>query len=197
MTNTASTWNATLIAPAPAAPTAQLLRLVSNDEPFDLVPVGITLHCFTEPLRAEMAISLARLHQATTILTKQIKQVLSGDNRLRAIRSLVTDAHRVATSDGLTVEELCGPHWPTLRAIADQRAAAAEEGAVSFGEPAILRLAATRAVAPTCPWWGTRGWTELVDRWASDTGHGRRSITPLLVTPESARVDVVAAILTS
>jgi hypothetical protein len=49
---------------------------------------------------------------------------------------------------------------------------------------------------PQCPWWGTRGWTLLVDNWARrDTGVGRRSIAPLLLAPEDAEESVLTAIL--
>jgi len=187
---------ATLVSSGADAPTAQLLRLVDEDEHFNLVPVGISLHYFTDPARAHCTISITELHRATTVLTKQVKGVLTGNDRLEAIRGLVTDPHRTALPDGTTVRDLCGEAWTAVRSIADQRAAAGVEGAVTFGEAAILRLAATRAAMPQCPWWGTRGWTLLIDNWARrDARAGRRSIAPLLLTPEDADEAVLAAIL--
>jgi hypothetical protein len=178
------------------APTAQLLRLVAEDEHFNLVPVGISLHYFTDPARTHCTMSSAQIHRATTVLTKQVKAVLTGDHRLETVRGLVTDPHRTALPDGTTARQLCGNGWAAVRSIADQRAGAAVEGASTFGEAAILRLAATRAAMPQCPWWGTRGWTLLVDNWARrDTGVGRRSIAPMLLAPEDADESVLTAIL--
>ena len=176
--------------------TADLLRLVdTGDEQFDLVPVGIALHSFTDPVRQHTDLSLTDLHRATTVLTKQIERLLAHSGRLQAIRELVTDSRRVALADGRTVAMLCGEAWPTVMAIADDRAVAAIDGAGTFGEPAILRLAATRAAMPTAPWWGTRGWIELVDRWASDHRNGRRTTASLLRSPETADDEILAVVL--
>ena len=184
--------------PITEAPTAELLRLVAQDEPFNLVPVGISLHYFTDPTRNHCVVSACDLHRATTVLTKQVKAVLTGEQRLERVRALVTDPHRVALPDGRTARQFCGSGWPAVRAIADHRAAAAVDGAITFGEAAILRLAATRAAMPQCPWWGTRGWTLLVDAWARHgNGVGRRSMAPLMLTPEEATDDVLTAILGS
>jgi hypothetical protein len=176
--------------------TAELLRLVDHgDERFDLVPVGIALHSFTDPIRQHTNLTLTDVHRATTVLTKQIDRLLAGEGRLVAIHDLVTDPRRVALPDGRTASVLCGDAWPAVVAVAHERASAALEGARTFGEPAILRLAATRAAMPTSPWWGTRGWTELVDRWASDHRNGRRAVASLLRSPEAADADVLADVL--
>jgi hypothetical protein len=186
---------ALISSPHSEAPTAELLRLVAEDEPFNLVPVGISLHYFTDPARNQCPISACDLHRATTVLTKQVKAALTGEQRLERVRALVTDPHRTALPDGTTARRLCGPGWPAVRSIADQRAAAAVDGAITFGEAAILRLAATRAAMPQCSWWGTRGWTLLVDAWARRGNAGRRSIAPLMIAPEDAPDDVLRAIL--
>ncbi len=186
--------------PAPvrerATSTADLLRVVAGgEEGFDLVPVGISLHSFTDPAREHTDLRLATLHSATAVLTKQVGRVLREPHPLAAIHRLVTDPARIALADGRTVATLCGDAWPRIRSIVDDRAAAAVEGAVAFGEPAILRLAATRAALPTCPWWGTRGWAELVERWASDHRSARRSVTALLRSPETADQEILGSIL--
>jgi hypothetical protein len=176
--------------------TADLLRAVARgEEGFDLVPVGISLHSFTDPAREHTDLPLATLHCATAVLTKQVLRVLRDPHPLAAIQRLVTDPARVALADGRTVATLCGDAWPRIRSIADDRAVAAVDGAVAFGEPAILRLAATRAALPTCPWWGTRGWAELVERWASDHRSARRSVTALLRSPETADQEILGSIL--
>jgi hypothetical protein len=177
-------------------PTADALRLVDTGDPrFDLVPVGVALHSFTDPVRQHAGLPCTELHRATTVLTKQIRRLLADPCRLQAIRDLVTDPLRVALPDGRTAATLCGDAWSTVQAIADERAAGAVEGARAFGETAILRLAATRASMPTIPWWGTRGWTELVDRWASDHRDERHTIATLLRSPETADDETLAVVL--
>lgn len=176
--------------------TAQLLQLLeSSDGHLDLVPVGVALHHFTEPARAELDLTAVDMHRATTILTKQVKRVLADEQPLATIRILVTDPRRIAAADGRTVEQLCGDAWPQIRAIASDRAEAALEGASAFGEAAVLRLAATRAAVPGSPWWGTRGWVEMIDRWISDSPVGRRSIAALLDAPENVEDAVLAEVL--
>lgn len=183
-------------AAANEAPIAQLLRFVEQDEHFNLVPVGVSLHDFSEPARRLCGLPAAVLHRATTVLTKQVKAALTSDHRLEAIRGLVTDPYRPALPDGTIARTLCGEHWTEVRAVAEQRAAAAVEGATTFGEAAILRLAATRAAMPSCPWWGTRGWTVLVDTWSRrEPAAGRRSVAPLLLEPEFADDELLTAIL--
>lgn len=181
----------------PPLPTAALLRLVDDDGALDLVPAGIALHVFTEPLRDHVRIGTVDLHRATTVLTKQVKRLLSGDDRLPSIAALVTDPSRQATPDGRTAAQLCGRAWPAVRAVATERSAASIDGAEAFGETAILRLAATRAAAPACRWWGTTGWVELVERWASDASHAqsRRLVTSLLRTPELVADEILESVL--
>ena len=166
-----------------------------GDDRFDLVPVGIALHSFTDAARQHTELPFTDLHRATTVLTKQIDRVLADVGRLHAIHDLVTDPRREALPDGRTASMLCGDAWPVVVAVAHERASAALEGARTFGETAILRLAATRAAMPTSPWWGTRGWTELVDRWASDHRNGRRAVASLLRSPETADAELLAVVL--
>ena len=109
------------LARRPALPTAALLRLVDDtDDGLDLVPAGIALHVFTEPLREHRAVPAAELHRATTVLTKQVKRLLTGDDRLAAIEALVTDPGRQATPDGRTAATLCGRAWPAVVEVASR-----------------------------------------------------------------------------
>lgn len=180
----------------PSLPTAALLRLADDtDGALDLVPAGIALHVFTEPLREHVHLTGAELHRATAVLTKQVKRLLTGDDRLAAIGALVTDPGRQATPDGRTAAMLCGRAWPAVVEVAAARSAASIDGAAAFGETAILRLAATRAAAPSCRWWGTSGWAELVERWAADDTHPRRLVTSLLRTPELVADEILESVL--
>jgi hypothetical protein len=79
--------------------------------------------------------------------------------------------------------------------VARHRSAASIEGAAAFGDTAILRLAATRAALPSCRWWGTSGWVELVERWAADQPHPRRVVTSLLRTPELVPDEILESVL--
>ena len=177
-------------------PTAALLRLADRaDAALGLVPVGIAVHAFTETMAGHRTISAIDLHRATTVLTKQVTGLLTGDDRLRAVHRLVTDPDRPATPDGRSAAMLCGHVWPSVRSVADARATAAVEGAAAFGETAILRLAATRAALPTCRWWGTNGWLELVERWASDGSRPRRTVTALVRSPELVPDDILGSVL--
>lgn len=188
------------LAPTPpphrSPPTAALLRAIAEaDDQLDLVPVGVSLHLFTEAARDHAGLSVVELHRCTTTLTKQVQDVLAGDDRLQAVQRLVTDPDRPARPGGPRVADLCGAAWPAVREVAEQRAAAAVEGAITFGETAILRLAATRAALPNVPWWGTRNWTDLVAGWAREGRVGRTSVTQALRFPETVSDDVLAAIL--
>jgi hypothetical protein len=177
-------------------PTAALLRLADDtDGALDLVPTGIALHVFTEPSREHARLSDVELHRVTTVLTKQVKRLLTGDDPLAAIATLVTDPGRQAAPDGRTAAMLCGRAWPAVVEIAHARSAASIEGADAFGETAILRLAATRAAAPSHRWWGTSGWVELIDRWAADEPHSRRLVNSLLRTPELVADEILESLL--
>jgi hypothetical protein len=185
-------------------PTAALLaRVDAVDAGHDLVPVGIALHSFTEPWRSLAEPGTGELHRTTAVLTKQVKALLTTDDRLAAIAQLTTDPNRIALPDGRTAAQVCGDAWPAVRAVAAQRSKAAIEGATTFGETAILRLAATRAALPACRWWGTAGWIEAVERWATEpatTGQpatgtpSRRTIAALLTTPELVSDEILVSV---
>jgi hypothetical protein len=187
---------ATQPSPRRSLPIAALLRLADDtDDALDLVPAGTALHVFTEPLRDHAHLTDVELHRATTVLTKQVKRLLTGDDRLVAVRDLVTDPGRQALPDGRTAAMLCGRAWPAVAAIAAARSAASIDGAAAFGETAILRLAATRAAAPSFPWWGASGWAELVERWAADEAHPRRLVASLLRNPELVADEILESVL--
>ena len=182
--------------PSRQPPTAHLLRLVESAEPqHDLVPVGLALHHFTEIVRGFVPISIVELHRATTILTKQTNVLIDHDAPLEAVRHLVTDEHRTATVDGRTIEELCGEDWPAVHAQARERANAAAQGARSFGETAILRLAATRAAQTRVPWWGTNLWSRRVDQWLGDARSNHRLRAALMRTPELLSSEILLDLL--
>ena len=95
-----------------------------------------------------------------------MKVQLSDDDPLAAVLALVTDPERPALPDGRTAAEASVHAWPTVRAIAGDRAEAAIEGAAAFGVTAILRLAATRpprsrraggGARPAGPIWSSAG----------------------------------------
>lgn len=179
----------------PTQPIARLLSVVSDsDRPHDLIAVGTALHTFTDTVRAAADIDLVELHRATTVLTKQVAQLLGSDDRLERLAALVTDESRLATPDGRTARTFCGPAWAGVRAIAVERMEAAISGASTFGETAILRLAATRAADTVTPWWGTPAWQECV---GDATSIDRRAAVRLLHSPETAAYDDLRAVLAS
>ena len=124
--------------------------------------LGVALHHFTDELRDR--IDPFELHRATSVLTKQVRTLLGGDDPLTAIRQLVTDPRRVAMPDGRRAAEVCGDAWDEIRALADERAAASCDGADEFGREAIVNLAAVRGVGADRPGWGTAAWRDRVDR---------------------------------
>ena len=165
------------------------------DAPAQLVAVGVAIHSFTEPLRSAVRVTAVDAHRATAMLTKQILAVLDGDDRLRSIHRLVTDPTRTAMPDGRTAEQFARTGWPLVCSVAEQRAGAAIDGALVYGETAILRLAATRAAHPDIRWWGTPAWADAVQQWAAETAAGHRLVTQLLRTPESAHRAALTAVL--
>lgn len=122
--------------------------------------LGVALHHFTEMLVD--VIEPLELHRATTVLTKQVCELLDEDDSLEAISRLVTDPTRVALPDGRHAIDVCGDSWEELRAIATRRSMASHRGAEEFGLDAILNLAVVRSVGADEPWWGTPLWKQRV-----------------------------------
>jgi hypothetical protein len=178
--------------------TSALLREFSEvPRPDSLIAVGLALHHFTELIDELIELDPIELHRATTVLTKQITRALATPEPLSAVRELVTDPLRPATIDHQTARQLCGETaWATLRDLADARAASAIDGVETFGESAVLHLAATRAVRPRCTWWGTAGWTLRVDAWADDNELATGSRRALISAPEYVDDEVLREIVT-
>ncbi len=179
----------------PAPTTAQLIRRTdaSIARP-TYAALGVALHHFTDVLTE--AIEPIVLHRATTVLTKQVCQILDDhdDDVLDDVRRLVTDPDRVALPDGRPAAELCDQAWERVRAVALQRATASCEGADEFGHDAIINLAAVRGVGAVTPWWGTPMWRQRVELMPADAISSRdREL--LLAEPERADDDLVSMVL--
>jgi hypothetical protein len=168
---------------------------VTADAPLLLVSVGLAVHLFSDPLRGAVRVLPTEIHRTTTVLTKQIAAILEGDDRLRAVQRLVVDPTRTATADGRTAEHLAQSGWSLVRDVAEQRARVAIESALVYGETALLRLAATRAAGPDALWWGTRAWSDAVERWVASSGASRRVADRLLSQPESVSDAALAAVI--
>lgn len=177
---------------AASASLPELLHLVNAaDRPHDLIAVGTAVHYFTHPLLAVGAPDPIQLHRATTVLTKQVARLLGQERPLALIAALVTDPNRPALPDGTCAAVVCGGSWEIIRRVASERVDAAVEGAATFGEAAVLRLAATRAADGRATWWGTVAWADAVERAAV----GRRTAMQLLREPETADDADLAVVL--
>lgn len=154
--------------------------------------VGVALHHFVEPsgLLPDLP-----LHRATTILTKQARELIDRPDGLAELRGLVIDPRRTATPDGRTAAEFCGEAWDDVRAIALDRATSACEGAQTFGQMALLNLAVIRGVNARHPWWGTVAWNQQVDAWTASRQPPRRQHHSVRSDPELAPDDVLLDIL--
>ncbi len=181
-------------ATASSAPTtAQLIRRTDATIGRPLfAALGMALHHFTEVLDGR--VDELVLHRATAVLTKQVCGLLDDEHALAAIQQLVTDPGRTATPDGRQAEELCGDMWNGVHEVATRRSAASRQGAVEFGNEAIINLAVVRSVGATEPWWGTLAWRERVERLPAE------SISPderirLLEEPEHADDELLSLVL--
>lgn len=177
--------------------TAQSLRQLASSRrnAGDLASLGMALHHFTDIVGECSELSLVELHQATGILTKQIREAMTAADPLDVLRHLVTDPHRVATAGGRTVAELCGTGWEMAAPTIEAHAVSAVDGARAYGTTTMIRLASIHASHATRPWWGTDAWDRLVERW---TGTHRRSPllhAALLRSPERLDLAIVRAVL--
>ena len=154
--------------------------------------LGVALHHFTEVLDGKM--DVLDLHRATTVLTKQVCDVIGDDDALATIEQLVTDPQRVAMPNGRRVAELCGETWNEVRDVAARRSAASCDGAREFGHDAILNLAVVRGVGATEPWWGTPMWRERVERVPADA-ISTDDREELLERPEFADDELLSMVL--
>ncbi len=188
----------TLPSHAASVPIAHLLRVASaQTEPLRTIALGISIHLLADPLLQETELGLIQIHRATTTLTKQVLSELSEGAGLRALRPLLLDPDRPALPDRLPIRELCAGSWERVESWTADRLDVAIADAGMYGDQAVLRLAATRAVRPAFPWWGTAEWQSVVEQWIR---HGRRSRAlqrALLEAPEAVEPVLLAAALSS
>lgn len=177
--------------------TAAALRRLATDRRTDrdLTALGVALHHFTDIVALNVDVPDSELHQANTVLTKQVRTAMGGPDPMEVVRRLVADPHRSATGDGRSAAELCGPAWMTIEAIVVRRADLAVEGSRTYGVDTIAKLASVHASLATFPWWGTDAWERQVERWSR---HDRRSPlvrTALLRSPDRLDHRIVRSVL--
>jgi hypothetical protein len=178
--------------------TAAVLRsAVESDDLDDLIAVGLAIHLFTEIVGGHVALSVTDLHRATTVLTKQVIDALTqhSDDALRTVLRLVTDGERESLPDGRRACELCGEAWPAVRTKAYSRAEQSIRGAHDYGVEPMLRLAATRAVVESAPWWGTPRWRERLHAFMAANTTGALEHFTLGTAPEYASEASLLAIV--
>lgn len=180
--------------PIAGLPTAAVIAQIdiSRDRTV-IASLGFALHHLSDALGG--ALSELDLHRATTILTKQIAQVIQVDDAVTQIGLLACNPDRVAMPDGRTAAELCGPRWADVAAASQARAVAACEGVESYGNDAVINLAMVRGAQGATPWWGTAAWAHLVELWFDDSMPSPRLRTALKHYPEQVDDSVVAAVL--
>lgn len=176
--------------------TAQVLRRATTPAPgTSAAPTGVALHQFTELAELHLDLTPLELHRCTTILTKQIKQALGGPARFDAVRVLVTDPDRIATTDGRSALALCGFSWHQIRSHAADRSVAARDGAERFGERTVLQLAVLRTTVCQMPWWGTPQWETRVDAWSQGIRFAKGLKREVRYSPELVADEVLHEII--
>ena len=174
---------------APPTTPAAILYAAQRPDVDELIAVGLALHLFTEIAFGRVDLSVTDLHRATTVLTKQVHELLIHhveQDPLRAVLRLVTDAERESMPDGRTACDLCGLEWPAVRNAAFVRAEQSIRGAVDYGVEPMLRLAASRAVVDPMPWWGTPVWRDRLIEFQSSHAMGSLEHLTLGSAPEYA-----------
>lgn len=161
----------------------------------DLTALGIALHHFTDILALHVDLPDAELHQANTILTKQVRKALGSADPIGVVRRLVADPLRCATGDGRSAAELCGPAWMEIEAIVVRRADMAVEGSRTYGVDAITKLASLHASVASFPWWDTEAWERQVDRWSRRDRRSPLVRTALLRSPDRLDRRIVQSVL--
>lgn len=177
--------------------TAQLLQRISSSDlqANDLAPLGIALHHFTDAIADREVMRQGELHQATTILTKQVQRCLSGDDWLHDIRALATDPDRPALADGRTAAQVCHDAWPTVSELARRRSSAAIDNRVLYGDSTILKLAALRGWQARRCWWSTWSWKQQANDWCDRSGAKRETRSALLQSPEYVNPEILYTVL--
>lgn len=186
--------------PVPAAAlrptTAQMVRQLGATKISEVAaPVGVSLHHFTDPVMSRIDLTPTELHRVTTVLTKQLRRPLNRADKFEAIRSLVIDPDRIAAPDGRTAAELCGESWQHVRAVANDRACAAIDGAQRFGEATVIRLAVLRTADAQLAWWGTPQWEQRVDAWSGTIRFAPRLKRSVRQAPELIEDDLLHEII--
>jgi hypothetical protein len=158
-----------------------------------IASLGFALHHLSDALVG--SIGDLDLHRATTIMTKQIVQIVQADDAVDQIGHLVCNPDRVAMPDGRSAAELCGSRWQDVAAASQARAVAAREGVSVYGNDAVINLAMVRGAQGTTPWWGTSMWAQIVNNWFDVSMPSPRLRTALKHYPEQVDDAVVAAVL--
>jgi hypothetical protein len=183
---------------APPATPAAIRSAAQCPDLDELIAVGLALHLFTEIVHDRVDLSVTELHRATTVLTKQVLDVLihhAERDALRTVLRLVTNRERESLPDGRTAFDLCGDAWPTVRCAAYSRAEQSIRGAADFGVEPMLRLAASRAIVDPTPWWGTPAWRERLSDYQSSNTMGALEHLTLGTAPEYAPEESLLAIV--
>lgn len=183
--------------PTHTVTTARTIRRLSHTTRTtrELAPLGIALRHFAEPFLAHGDLGLAQVHRATAVLTKQLAEALATPDASATVLRLVTDPDRLATVDGRTARELCGPAWEAVRHAAEARSAEALAGIRAYGCVPVLRLAALHAVNSALPWHGTPAWEMRVIDWLPDDEDAPLLRTALLESPEHIEDEILRDIL--
>ena len=174
---------------APPTTPAAILYVAQRPDVDELIAVGLALHLFTEIVYGRVELSVTNLHRATTVLTKQVIASLihpGEHDPLHAVLQLATDPARESMPDGRSACDLCGLAWPAVRNAAFLRAEQSIRGAADFGVEPMMRLAASRAVVASTPWWGTPAWRDRLTRLQSSHTMGSLEQLTLGTAPEYA-----------
>jgi hypothetical protein len=158
-----------------------------------IASLGFALHHLSDALTG--SIGELDLHRATTIMTKQIAQIIQADDAVSQIGQLACNPDRVAMPDGRTAAELCGSLWNDVANASHERAVAASDGVLAYGNDAVINLAMVRGAQGTTPWWGTSMWAQIVNDWFDESMPSPRLRTALKHYPEQVDDAVVAAVL--
>lgn len=183
--------------PVSCLTTAQLLERTKSGgvRARELAPVGFALHHFTDIIIGRDVMSHVELHQATTILTKQLQRCLAANDWLQGVQTLVTDPDRPALGDGRTAQQACGVAWQAVLDVAKQRSDLETHEAARYGDTAILMLAALHGCGTDTLWWGTASWRLRVYDWTARHSVGARTRSMLTASPEHVDQETLAAVI--
>ncbi len=161
----------------------------------DLAPLGIALHHFTDLVAGRADLDDAELHQATTVLTRQVRRAMATPEPFGELVDVLTDPSRPALADGRPASALCGRAWASIGPDVARRVWEAAAGTQAYGAGTILALAELRAHDAAFPWWGTDAWAQHVHRWALTRGATTRLRSSLLQAPDQVDAELVRDVL--